>query len=805
MSAAQNAISVSNDIIPLPSADDDIQSEVKKPSPLETANQFADRHLPTKGKVFCWGEKDAEGLFKMCWGTKDEVINALVRNRRDGVERWIGLASFSRKERKAPFAEYRRSIFAEVDVWASPAEKDEAVRKSAKGGRAPIEKYDSIEEAAQAVNDFILGNNLPVPTFIRSGGGIHLHWPLNEDASVALVKPVEDKLKRLAKLSGFNIDFQCTGDMARIVRLPGSVNWKLGKDYPRPVVLGALGEPLTLIEIEAAFDRALDGAKNMPGEAPQSLFRDEKNAAAMGERRLDKVTENLMGRGPREWTPLLEADLRAALKLVPSGDRVVWITVLLLLVPHGESAWPLFDEWSRENDNGGTYKAVESREKWKQEYAACDKSETGKVAGIFTLAKDYGWKSSGADREAATLSADEKSEQLRTLGSERLAARLGDVIAAMSCPDIAGVRLAYDTFTGPSISDVENNTWREFTDADAIELRVRLESKCFKTVSGQMARDALTGLMGRNQIDTAQLWAEGLPPWDGVSRVDDFMTKHFGAEDNAYARSVSRYMWSAMAGRLLEPGAKCDMVVILVGAQGGGKSTGVMSMCPNPEAFAELSFHKADDDTKRLLRGRLIVEIAELAGMGKRDAETLKQFLSARFDMWRPNYHEGMARYERRCIFIGTSNRDDFLKDPTGHRRFLPIKVGKADIEAIQRDRDQLWAEGITLFNKYGVLFARAEELAKDEHEEFEQSNSLAERIERDLKARAPMGLPRLWDSPCLKLDDVMALLDIPPRDMARMQQEVCNALRALGYEKTKRRWEGEKPAWRWVRQREGV
>jgi predicted P-loop ATPase len=376
-------------------------------------------------------------------------------------------------------------------------------------------------------------------------------------------------------------------------------------------------------------------------------------------------------------------------------------------------------------------------------------------------------------------------------------------MAAIGCPEIAGVRLAFDTFTGEaSVSKVEEETWRKITDADVIELRVRLEEKCFKTVSAEMARDAMKGLLGRNRVDTAKTWANGLPAWDGVERISRFLVEYFQSEDTPYALSVGKYLWTALAGRLLQPGIKCDMVPIFVGDQGKRKSSGVLAMCPNPEAFTELSFHGNDDDTKRLLRGRLVIELAELAGMAKRDAEALKSFISARFDEWRPNYHEGMARYYRRGIFIGTSNRDDFLKDSTGHRRFLPINVGSVDVEAIERDRDQLWAEAIVMFNKNGVLYAAAEHAAKDEHAKFEQENPLAEKLEHLLKTGPfPIGGRQLWDEPYLKLASVMQLLAIEPKDMNRMRPEVANALQVLGYKKIRRRLSsGSNPASAWAR-----
>jgi predicted P-loop ATPase len=198
---------------------------------------------------------------------------------------------------------------------------------------------------------------------------------------------------------------------------------------------------------------------------------------------------------------------------------------------------------------------------------------------------------------------------------------------------------------------------------------------------------------------------------DFESRIDTFLTVYFGVADSEYTRAVSRYLWSALAGRVLHPAIKADMVPILVGDQGAGKSTGVAAICPNPDFFTEISFNEKEDDLARKMRGRLLGEISELRGLNTRDVESIKAFVTRTHETWTPKFKEFSTTFARRIVFIGTTNQQQFLADQTGNRRWLPVTVGKVNVEKIKEDYPQLWAEARD--NYAGVLWKDAEELAK--------------------------------------------------------------------------------------------
>lgn len=187
-----------------------------------------------------------------------------------------------------------------------------------------------------------------------------------------------------------------------------------------------------------------------------------------------------------------------------------------------------------------------------------------------------------------------------------------------------------------------------------------------------------------NPFDSAMEWLKSLE-WDGIPRIEKFYHTHFGTEDSAYTRAVSRYMWTALAGRVLKPGIKADMVPILVGAQGAGKSSVVAALSLIRLFFTEISFAEKDDDLARKMRGCLVAEISELRGLNTKELESIKAFVTRTHEKWIPKFKEFATQFPRRSLSIGTTNEDEFLGDKTGNRRWLPVEVGKMDVEGIKR------------------------------------------------------------------------------------------------------------------------
>ncbi|WP_313330681.1 VapE domain-containing protein [Comamonas sp.] len=298
---------------------------------------------------------------------------------------------------------------------------------------------------------------------------------------------------------------------------------------------------------------------------------------------------------------------------------------------------------------------------------------------------------------------------------------INNLLAALKHPGVTGVHIGHDSFRDEiMLAPAGTEQWRTFTDADYVRLRAQLElgRNGFAPIGRETMRDAVLMVAAENTFDSAMLWL-GQQRWDGVRRIDTFLVDLFGAEDTPYARAVSEYLWTAMAGRVLHPGCKADMVPILVGNQGLGKSTAIAALVPSIDFFAEVSFAESDDNLSRKMRGKLVAEIAELKGLHSRDMETVKAFVTRTHEKWIPKYREFETTFPRRLVFVGTTNKDQFLADDTGNRRWLPIRVGDVDVAKIRQIAAQCWAEAAIRFEQVGVAWQQAQALAVDVHEEF--------------------------------------------------------------------------------------
>lgn len=304
--------------------------------------------------------------------------------------------------------------------------------------------------------------------------------------------------------------------------------------------------------------------------------------------------------------------------------------------------------------------------------------------------------------------------------ADRILPTANNLQAVLQRPDVLGLDIRFDQFQQHLVISewseyVGGEAWRRFKDADYQEILLRLERLRFKAPGRQAIRDAVDHQAEVAQIDTAMVWLDSLA-WDGVPRVDRFLATFFGAEDSAYNRATSRYAWTAMAGRVFSPGCQADMVPILFGGQGAGKSSGVAAMVPS-DHHRLMGFDQQQEALSRLMRGALVVELAELNGLRSKAIEGIKSWITRRYEEWVPKYKEFAVTMGRRCIFWGTTNDDEIFDDPTGERRWLPVRVGQSvDVAGIAEARDQLWAEAAVIWQAEGVAWREAEELAREEH-----------------------------------------------------------------------------------------
>ena len=151
-----------------------------------------------------------------------------------------------------------------------------------------------------------------------------------------------------------------------------------------------------------------------------------------------------------------------------------------------------------------------------------------------------------------------------------------------------------------------------------------------------------------------------------------------------------------------EKPVKADISIILIGAQGIGKSTAVRALALNDQWCTGVSMRLENKELAQRIQGKTVIEVGEMAGMSKKDIDELKDFLTLDADQWRPVYSRDQVTAIRHCLFIMTTNNSAFLTDYTGNRRFACVDVHKIDIEKIRADILQLWAEGAEIYKADG-------------------------------------------------------------------------------------------------------
>lgn len=365
----------------------------------------------------------------------------------------------------------------------------------------------------------------------------------------------------------------------------------------------------------------------------------------------------------------------------------------------------------------------------------------------------------------------------------KILATISNLMLALRSPEWLTADVAFDDFRSElMITRAGRREWRPFIDADYTRLRLVLEAKGLG-VGSEMIREAV-GLRGdENRFDSAILWLENeVPAWDGVPRIDGFYPTYWGAEDTAYTRAVGAYTWTALAGRVLSPGCQADMVPILFGGQGIGKSRGVAAMVPSREFFAELDLGDRDTDKGRLMRGKLIGELGELKGLHSREIESIKSFITSEVDEWTPKYKEFAIKMKRRLVFMGTTNRREFLADETGNRRWLPLEATRVDRDGIVRDRLQLWAEARDRWKAGGVEFHKAERLATDHHDSYRIRDMWEETVSTWLFEVDPLTNERPADREMTAADILVGALRFEPKSVKRGDEmRLSKVLGALG------------------------
>jgi predicted P-loop ATPase len=284
----------------------------------------------------------------------------------------------------------------------------------------------------------------------------------------------------------------------------------------------------------------------------------------------------------------------------------------------------------------------------------------------------------------------------------------------------------WDDFVGAEVIDTPNG--RVLLDArEMTRLMLRCELIGLANIPSSTFRRIVHFVAQENPFDSAQEWLSQLPKWDGTRRVERFLPDYLGTASTPYEGAVSRYVWTGLVGRLEDPGCKADMMPVLVGPQGAKKSTALKLIAPEDAYCADVCLTDRPRDLAQTIFGRSVLVWEELQGVkGKCDFDRVKTFLTREYlEIRSQDKRIGTDRYPSRYLVFGTSNTKGFLRDPTGHRRFLPFDVHWIDLAKVARDKLQLWAEALHIVRDRMasgepiVDFEDAERLARREHENY--------------------------------------------------------------------------------------
>jgi hypothetical protein len=511
--------------------------------------------------------------------------------------------------------------------------------KGGKNGRRDFERVTGLT---------IDSLNTPVST--SPSGGCHI-W-LNGNGVHYIAQ---------TEINGLGIDFCCNGRTGRcaIVPIPGS-----GREWKKPLAGPIMEVPAYFADYmrQKAAQKASAGA---PGAgAGAARFTGETKRARKA---LDTACEALAKAGPGNRDG-------AAGKHVP---RVGSLAAAGELDP--EMALDGLMEAARLNPGADS--------KW-----------LDKIRRAF----DLGLKSPAPQRTKAPKADWLKYAMIDNFGEPL--SNLANALAAIRyTPELANA-LAYDELSREAVLIAElpivagaklisgRPLPRPIIDEDVTQLQEYLQHAGMPKIG----KDAVHQAVDRNSRDFSfhklRDWLDGLK-WDRKPRLDTWLIYYLGAEDTPYHRAIGKMFLIAMAARVFEPGCKVDYVLILEGPQGELKSA--VWQILGGDYFSDYMPDIRSKDACQHVRGKWLIELPELSALGRGDVEAWKAFITRTTERYRQPYGRKESTEPRSIVFAGTTNKDKYLHDETGNRRFWPALTTSIDLDSLKTDREQLFAEAV--------------------------------------------------------------------------------------------------------------
>jgi Virulence-associated protein E/Primase C terminal 2 (PriCT-2) len=483
--------------------------------------------------------------------------------------------------------------------------------------------------------------------------------------------------------------------------------------------------------------------------------------------------------------PIDKEEAKAALDAISSDCKYAewWPIGAALWNTLGDDGEKLFIEWSKKCPK--RYNEKEVAAKWKQLKHDDNDHGAGKLFGRANH-ETPGWRDAWKKTTEANPAADAKF--IKTTN--------GNVALTQSNIRLAlkklGVIVRYNLFEDrPTIEGLDG--FDSLNDAAMDRLWLTIDQKFKFRPTKEFFWTVVFDEARLHPFHPVCEYLGGLK-WNGVKRIDSWLIDYGSAEDTPYIRAIGALFLVAAVRRVRSPGCKFDEMIVLQSDQGLDKSSALAILAVHPEWFSDdLPLNADSKKTIERLRGRWIVEAAELKGMRHGDVEHLKAFLSRTVDRARMSYDRTTTELKRQCVICGTTNHDKFLRDMTGNRRFWPARGIKCDLAKLKQDRDQLWAEAAAR-EAEGVSIRLPKELWADagaEQEEHAIEEPWVEIIRDHLG-----GLEGK-----LLCSDAWLLVEIPIGQRTQVHNERLGiAMRAAGWVRTKRRFGPQgKPQWCYV------